>query len=614
MNDHRHQRERMLLRGSERGIRLLQKGRQVSLAMSRVRMGIVLTGTLACAALYELEWYIMGNWTLLGFLFGFLGVAHVHHRLESRLRRLGTWIEMQVSNLARLRVEWNGIPETTMSLSSDHPYGGDLDLVGRYSLFRLLDVTISRDGQALLLAWLAHQHPLPFDQWKSRRKLVQALTSLPGLRNRIRLTAQCLSANPINVVHLWNLLERSPALPHLGLLLGTASALAGLTMVLFGFWFFGGGSGYWIVPFLCYALLIFLVSGRLSHVFEWTQDLHLDLEKFAAVIGVFEKRSFRRFPAIQAVIDPWKDGQPSAAVKRLARICGGLSLKAHPLLHLAMHVVIPWDLAWLWYLQKVSGRLRHVLPDWTVRLSTIDAAMALATFAYLNPSYTWPSRNQDGAVSEIGIAGTAVGHPLIAHHQRIANDLTLEGLGRILLVTGSNMSGKSTFLRTIGINVCLAQTGGPVCAESWAWSWLQVRTCIRVGDRLEEGLSYFYVEVKRLKNLLVAMADRDNAPVLFLIDEIFKGTNNRERLLGSEAFIRELTARRGLGLVTTHDLELANLEQELTSLVNVHFQETVGDKELTFDYRLRPGPCPTTNALRIMAMEGLPVPHTSSGP
>lgn len=613
MDDNHRKREHTLTRGREWGARLLLKGRRVSLVLSRTRMGIVLVGILVCAALYELEWYVTGNWALLGVLLGFLGVAHVHHRLETRLRRLETWIEMQESNLARLRVDWNGIPETTMSLPSDHPYAEDLDLVGRYSLFRLLDVTISREGQALLAAWLAHQHPLPFDQWESRRKLVQALIPLQGLRNRIRLTAQCMSANPINVVRLWVLLENALSMTRLGPLLLVASALAGLNLVLFAFWLFGGGPGYWIVSFLCYALLVLLTGGRLRHAFERTLDLHQELDKLAAVIGIFEKRSFRGFPAIQNMIGPWRDGQPSAAIKQLARICSGLSLKGHPLLHIAMHVVVPWDLAWTWYLQKVGGRLRHLLPDWIARLSTLDAAMALATFAYLNPSYTWPCRKPDGAANGIGIAGTAVGHPLIAHHQRINNDLTLEGLGRVLLVTGSNMSGKSTFLRTVGINVCLAQAGGPVCAESWEWSWVRIQTCIRVGDRLEDGLSYFYVEVKRLKNLLVAMGDHREAPVLFLIDEIFKGTNNRERLLGSEAFIRELTAGRGLGLVTTHDLELANLEKELTSLVNVHFQETVGDKELTFDYRLRPGPCPTTNALRIMAMEGLPVPETTSG-
>ena len=138
-------------------------------------------------------------------------------------------------------------------------------------------------------------------------------------------------------------------------------------------------------------------------------------------------------------------------------------------------------------------------------------------------------------------------------------------------------------------------------------------SCLRVGDALGEGLSSFYAEVKRLKSLLVAMDDHGQPPVLFLIDEIFKSTNNRERLAGSEAFIRALTAGRGLGLVTTHDLQLTGLEGDARGITNVHLQETVGEKELTFDYRLRPGPCPTTNALRIMAMEGLPVPKGTDG-
>ena len=615
MDQKRHTRERMIVRGRDRGARLLLKGRRVSLVLSRSRMGLVLAGLLVCVSSYKLGWFVTGNWALLGFFLCFLGVANVHNRLERRLRRLGMWIDIQENNLARLRVDWDGIPESTLSLSSEHPYAADLDLLGKYSLLRLLDTTVSRDGQALLVAWLTRQHPLSFDQWEHRQKLVRALTPLRGLRDRIQLVAKCLSPNPIKTDRLESLLEHSEPVARLGSLLLVVSALVALNMVLFGIWLFGG-SGYWIVSFLLYALLLLVTGGQVSHVFGRALDLHLELDKLAAVIGIFEKRSYRCYPALQAMTDLWRTGdeRPSVAIKQLARICSGLSLKGNPILHIAMHVLIPWDLAWTWYLQKVCNRLRPVLPNWILRLAIVDSAMALATFAYLNPSYAWPRRKQDGSAAEPGIAGAAAGHPLLAHERRINNDLTLEGLGRVFLVTGSNMSGKSTFLRTVGINVCLAQAGGPVCAASWEWSWLRIQTCIRVGDALEEGLSYFYVEVKRLKNLLVAMGDHREAPVLFLIDEIYKGTNNRERLLGSETFIRALTAGRGLGLVTTHDLELANLDKELAHLVNVHFQETVGDMELTFDYRLHPGPCPTTNALRIMAMEGLPVPETHSGP
>ena len=154
---------------------------------------------------------------------------------------------------------------------------------------------------------------------------------------------------------------------------------------------------------------------------------------------------------------------------------------------------------------------------------------------------------------------------------------------------------------------CLAQAGAPVCATTFAWTWSRLACCIRVNDSLDAGLSFFYAEVKRLKSILQATEDREAPPVLFLIDEIFKGTNNRERLIGSRAYVRALATGNGYGLVTTHDLELADLDESIPGLTNCHFQETVAAGTLQFDYQLRPGPCPTTNALRIMELEGLPV-------
>ncbi|HEY5648835.1 MAG TPA: DNA mismatch repair protein MutS, partial [Nitrospiria bacterium] len=160
-------------------------------------------------------------------------------------------------------------------------------------------------------------------------------------------------------------------------------------------------------------------------------------------------------------------------------------------------------------------------------------------------------------------------------------------------------------------NACLAQAGGPVCAGSFSMTAMRIHCSVRIKDDLEEGLSYFYAEVKRLKRILDAALDRSMPPAFFLIDEIFKGTNNRERLLGSRAYIKKLLESQGLGLVTTHDLELTPLEKEVKGVKNFHFQEKVAGGKLVFDYRLLPGPCPTTNALRIMAQEGLPVPPGS---
>ncbi len=595
---------------------MLEHGQQRSTTFSRGRMGIVLLALVVCALLYNHEWFVVGNWVLAAWMILFAIVARYHNRLEDGLARLQQWISIKHTNLARLQLDWNGIPDASFRLPADHPYGADLDVVGGQSLLRLLDTTVSNEGQTRLVSWVADQndHPLSYADWTSRQDLVQAWTRFFGLRDRVRLVAKMVSQVPINGDRIHVLLKHTVDIPHLHRQLGLAAGLASINVILFSIWAMGIGPGYWIISFLGYGFLMFMTGGRLSHVFERTLNLQMELEKLAAVIGVLEQRSFKHEEAIRQVTEPLRTGDepPSLAIKQLAKICSGLSIKGHPLIHIAVNLIGPWDLAWTWYLQKICQRLRPVLPIWLEQVATIDAAMALSTFAYLNPCYAWPTRRENPRAQDVGINTTSLGHPLLQHRQRVRNDFTLQGIGQLYLVTGSNMSGKSTFLRTVGINVCLAQAGAPVCAETWDWSWMLIHSCLRVGDSLEEGLSYFYAEVKRLKSILLAVSHAEQYPVLFLIDEIFKGTNNRERLLGSEAFIRELTTGYGLGLVTTHDLELARLEDELPGITNIHFQETVDDKELKFDYQLRTGPCPTTNALRIMAMEGLPVPKRES--
>jgi len=608
----REWREKALGRAIDRGVRMLRQGERHSIILSRSRMGIVILAILVCGILYQHEWFVIGNWVLAGWACVFFGVARFHGRLEDRLTSLRMWLHIKRTNLARLRLDWEGIPQSKVEWSGHHPYAGDLDIFGGHSLIRLLDTTVSNEGQTRLVSWVVDQNdrPAPFPEWASRQELVQALTRFSGLRDRLRLVAKLVSPVPLKGDRIHRRLQEAIPIPHLKLQLIVAGGLAGLTIVLLAIWAAGIGPGYWVISLLCYGFLMFLVGGRLSHVFERTLDLHMELEKLAAVIGVLEKRSFQQGNPIRCVTEVFQKGpeQPSHAITQLARICSGLSVKGHPLIHIVINLIVPWDMAWTWYLHTVCQRLRPMLPVWLEQVAVLDAAMSLSTFAYLNPTYAWPRHRENPDAREVGLVTRAMGHPLLSHQQRVGNDFDLQSIGHLYLVTGSNMSGKSTVLRTVGINLCLAQAGGPVCAESWEWSWMQLHSCLRVGDSLEEGLSYFYAEVKRLKKILEAVGQAKTTPVLFLIDEIFKGTNNRERLLGSEAFIRELTKGYGLGLVTTHDLELASLENELPGLTNVHFQETVGEKELKFDYRLRPGPCPTTNALRIMAMEGLPIP------
>jgi DNA mismatch repair ATPase MutS len=259
-------------------------------------------------------------------------------------------------------------------------------------------------------------------------------------------------------------------------------------------------------------------------------------------------------------------------------------------------------------IHRYRDEIAQQLPQWLTAWENLEASISLANFAYLNPDYVFPEfisdlENKDQPI----LTAKGLGHPLIPADQIVCNDFSLNKSGEAFIITGSNMSGKSSFLKTIGVNLCLAYAGGPVNAGSFQSALFRIFTCIKINDSIVDGFSFFYTEVKRLKALLDALRANHSLPLLFLIDEIFKGTNNRERLVGSRSYIRNLIGQNGAGLVATHDLELIKLADDFPSITNCHFREKVADGKMVFDYKLRPGPCPTTNALKIMRMEGLPV-------
>jgi hypothetical protein len=490
----------------------------------------------------------------------------------------------------------------------------DLDLTGPHSLLALLDTTFSSNGSSRLQSWVfqannPESNGLP---WHRRQTLIRELTPLSRLRDRCLLATRLISPNPLDGSRILSLLAQPISIPNLSLLIIAASSLCALTITLGLLTLFTGASNFWVLSLIMYVGLYFSLSGSIAPLFGRVLALHVELEKLVTVISTLERSTFSNQPTIRQQCKALltNDKRPTSCLKQLGRICHGLSVKAHPLIHLALNAFIPWDLIFVGKLHRLITALHETLPKWLEIIGQLDAASALARFAYVNPDYQWPQLEVTHDPNHPpGITAQAIGHPLIARSHRITNDLDLRGEGHMLLVTGSNMSGKSTYLRTVGINLCLAQAGGPVCATTFSWSWLQLYCCIRVTDALDEGLSYFYAEVKRLKVILDAVHSITSRPVLFLIDEIYRGTNNRERLAGSEAFVQVLQKSRGLGMISTHDLELTQLAGANGHIRNAHFQESVEDGALHFDYQLRPGPCPTTNALRIMAQEGLPVPE-----
>jgi len=607
------QRREALTRLLRRGERLTARGNDASQRFSRWRLGIFLLGAVTTVGFYQHAWFHSGNIILLIFLAIFLTTTWFHQRLKSRLRRLDLWIAIKNDLIARLQLDWPNMHGSTHEAPAHHHYALDLDLTGPHSLLTLLDTTFSSNGHTRLQSWAFQANDPEPDglPWNTRQSLIKELTPLSRMRDRCLLATRLISPNPLDGTRILSLLQQPITIPNLGLMIMTASSLCALTIILGLFTLFAGLSNFWVLSLIIYVALYFFLSGSVAPLFGRVLALHVELEKLVTVITTLERSTFSNQPTIrQQCKEPLtNNNRPTVCLKQLGRICQGLSVKAHPLIHLALNAAIPWDLIFVGKLDRLVTKLQHTLPQWLQIIGLLDAASALARFAYVNPDYQWPQLEETHDPERLpGITAHGLGHPLISRSQRITNDLTLRGQGHMMLLTGSNMSGKSTFLRTVGINVCLAQTGAPVCATTFSWSWLRLYCCIRVTDALDEGLSYFYAEVKRLKVILDAVHTITSQPVLFLIDEIYRGTNNRERLAGSKAFVQALQQSRGLGMISTHDLELTRLADTNGHILNAHFQESVEDGTLHFDYLLRPGPCPTTNALRIMAQEGLPIP------
>ena len=362
----------------------------------------------------------------------------------------------------------------------------------------------------------------------------------------------------------------------------------------------------WPIVFVIYVGTMIFKQGRIANAWGEVQDLEKALRRFGIVFKYLESRGCSGLPRLAEVCGPFLDSRrrPSAELRKVERIAAALGLRTNALLWLFVQAVVPWDFFFTYRLEKLKEEIGEQLPRWLDAWYELEALNSLANFAWLNPNYTFPKIVPDRKQFE----ARALGHPLLRPEHKVCNDFLLNDHHQMMILTGSNMAGKSTFLRTIGLNLRLAFAGAPVNADSLELSLFRLFTCINVSDSVQDGLSYFYAEVKRLKLLLSAVEQTDELAIMFLIDEIFRGTNNLERHIGSRAFIRALSMRHNaVGVIATHDLELTKLADEIPGVENFHFREDVSNGRMVFDYRLRPGPCPTTNALTIMRLEGLPV-------
>jgi hypothetical protein len=541
----------------------------------------------------------------------FVVLIAVHGRARRREAWFRELVTLNEQGLRRLERDWGALPvrRPTRDLAR-HPYAHDLDLYGRASISQLLG-PLSGVGAGVLDDWLlARTAPSTV---RARQEAVRELAPMHDLREELAIHGRrAASARTEDVARFLRWAEEGDEPGRGQAVLWAARVIPLLTPVLALLQLTGRiDSPLWLLPPIAAMLLTLAAGGRARATFRRVTPGELLVEHYPGLFAVAERASFRAplLGAIQQRIAA--DGRPaSQELARLAQLLHLADLRHSAMLHLPVQLLTLWDFHVQDGLERWRRRSGPAIRDWLDAAGELEALASLAVLPHDHPD--WAFAEFSGEASAV-LQGTAMGHPLLAETRRVDNDVRIGPPGTFLLVTGSNMSGKSTLLRAVGTNAVLAQAGAPCCARSFTLPPLDIWSCIRVEDSLAEGVSYFMAELRRLKQIVDA-ASRSNAEggaaVLFLIDEVLNGTNTAERQIAARRVIRHLVEAGAIGIVTTHDLDLARGPELSDRAELAHFRETLhhqgeGSLEMTFDYRLRPGLATSTNALALLEYVGL---------
>jgi len=513
------------------------------------------------------------------------------------------WIRIKSIRIAKMNLDWEKIPEVKKEYrDSHHPFEIDLDITGQYSLLRILNSTFSKEGYVKLKSWLLN--PLKdFTELKFRQSIVRELIPFKSFREKLFLRFSYLKQNEFEGTQLVQWLEKDSTIKISNFVLFFYSLVSLFNIVFFILNFYDIVPSYWVAGYLIVLIIYGLQEKKIKLITGPSEIIFDEYLKAYKVFEIISKTDFSNSPELKNFLEPFHNTEtnPVTFSKKINRLINLLSFRENAIFRFLANSVIPYDVFLSNELAKQKEVLKNVLPLWLEKLYEFEALNSLAEYGYTNPDFTFPEILKDNSST---LTAKKLGHPLLTYDKRISNNFSVTG-NEIIIITGSNMSGKSTFLKTLGVNFCLAFSGAPVCAESFSTTIFRIFSCIKISDNLNEGLSYFYSEVQRLKVIYDNILKYDEPPLFFLVDEIFKGTNNRERLIGSREYIKSLIGKNGCGAISTHDLELVNLGKEFDIIRNMHFKEDIVENRMVFDYTIYSGPCPTTNALRIMKLGGL---------
>jgi DNA mismatch repair ATPase MutS len=531
----------------------------------------------------------------------FFFLIKLYLRLSEKKAFLSALVEINEHEIEALQGNYVHFPNGKRFVDTAHEFSHDLDIFGDGSLFQHINRTAGRQGKNQLADWL--QHPCQDEkEIYARQEAVKELSDKIDWRQDLQATGQLhLETNTAKGELLAWLLEKElfnnklfyrviryllPAVTLISIVLAILGAISSsIVIVLVLVQFFVIGSK---------VKQINRINIQIGKKYEL-------LNKYSRLLVYVENENFTSsyLTHIQEELT-FKNSKASMHIKELSSIIRSFDTRNNLLMNLILNGLFMWDIQCVFRLEKWRATFKDEIPRWLDALGKTDALASLACFAFNHKGFGYPEIAREGQVLE----ACGLGHPLINDGERVDNDLDIGHLGEFIIITGANMAGKSTFLRTIGTNMVLAMSGAPVCATSFRFRVIKLFTSMRTSDSLLKNESYFYAELKRLKQLIDVLSKGEE--MFIILDEILKGTNSLDKQTGSMALVEKLVALNGSGVIATHDLALGDLEIKLPgSIHNLCFEIEIDGSRILFDYKLRKGVTQKMNANLLMKQMGI---------
>jgi ABC-type multidrug transport system fused ATPase/permease subunit len=541
----------------------------------------------------ELALTIFGSFFIL-----FVMAALLHETILKRMNHYKTLKRINENEIKSLSHQFSTtLNSGTEFMNSEHGYTSDLDIFGDKSLFHYINRTVTSIGRKRLAEWL--QSAVEVEEIEKRQEAVNELTGKLHFRQNLQAHGMAIDDTSQKLESLHRLFDEPFFMKDKKILFYFIHLFPFITVTLLVLIFFEWPLLLALAPVFIQLAINKGFEKKVSRLYRLASRNSKILKAYSDIIREIENESFDniKLDRLKKALYQ-KEKKASFYIKRLATLMEWFDIRSGSL-HPLVNNILFWDLHCVYRIEKWKQETASVIHQWFNVIGNFEALSSFANVYFNNPRWILPEIYKEG----FRLKAESIGHPLIPQKERVCNDITLKQEGSILIVTGPNMAGKSTFLRTIGVNVVLALAGAPVCADVFEISPLKLFTSMETSDSLDKHLSLFYAELQRLKMILDGISNKE--PLFFLIDEMLKGTNALDRQKGSIALIKQLLRRHSNGIVATHDLELTKLEAEEEKIINYHFDGYIKKEKLLFDYKLKRGICESFNALVLMKKIGI---------